>query len=368
MNRLRIVTSKITAASFQNRHHQLSQKFLTSVRQLQISAAMSSCEPGFPYHVHKVTVRQESMLTKGQIIDFDISVIDTHPGDKEKATVVGVHGIPGSGTDFEPCIQRLAESSVRFIGPTFPGFETSEIEPWKLYHLNYSSTACASLVLQVLDHLGIDRVSMVMTHSAGGWTGYNLAAQSHRVKSLCLLNPGGGRPHRTLRPPFVIHFMAWVMRIKSLHFLLMPLMELVYRLIGFRGVKGGDHLMVAQQLLSSQDFDHTIQHAAQIQEKQLPLLFAYTLNDKIIERDVYEEMLFKHLNVPRAQVTRVDAGRNQIPLCGSSVDQEPEQAWFAQGLQFERGGHIVHKAYCNIIMDHVARLLGRVEKGNTMCR
>ena len=38
-----------------------------------------------------------------------------------------------------------------------------------------------------------------------------------------------------------------------------------------------------------------------------------------------------------------------------------EMAWFVHGLQFERGGHIVHKAYSQIILDHILQLLAHIE-------
>ena len=41
-----------------------------------------------------------------------------------------------------------------------------------------------------------------------------------------------------------------------------------------------------------------------------------------------------------------------------------EVAWFARGLQFERGGHIVHKAYSQIILDRILQLLARAEGGH----
>ena len=73
------------------------------------------------YHVHKVAVTQESVKTPGQTIDLELSVIDTHPGDRERTTVVGLHGNPGWAVDFEPLIQQLSERNIRFIAPTFPG-------------------------------------------------------------------------------------------------------------------------------------------------------------------------------------------------------------------------------------------------------
>ncbi|XP_070200172.1 uncharacterized protein [Littorina saxatilis] len=200
-----------------------------------------------------------------------------------------------------------------------------------------------------------------MCHSAGSWVGYKMAAESELVNSLCLLNPTCARPHKSVRPQFVIHFVAWLMRQQSLHFALMPLLEKAYAQIGFSGVKAGDHLMVAQQIISNQNFEDTAQHAKQILEKQLPLLFAYALNDKIIEAPVSEDMLFDHLCVPKDSVMAVDTEGNQTPLSTVPSGQDDENRRFAQGLQFARGGHIVHKPHSHIILDRVLKLLAHVE-------
>ena len=73
------------------------------------------------YHFQSVGVSQESVLNPGQTIQFELPVIDTHPGDNERPVVLGVHGAPGLAADFEPLIRMLSERNVRFIAPTFPG-------------------------------------------------------------------------------------------------------------------------------------------------------------------------------------------------------------------------------------------------------
>lgn len=318
---------------------------------------------GISYHLHRVPVTQQSIVTPGQTVDFQLSVLDTHPGDTQHPIVVGIPGIPGWALDFEPLIQQLSDRNIRFIGPTFPGFQTSEVDPWKLYHLDYSSLGRQDIVEQILKHLGVNRVTMLMCHSAGAWVGYKMAAESDWVQSLCVFNPGCARPHKSLRPQWVIHGISRMMRMQSLHFFLMPFLEFAYSWIGFQGVKAGDHLMVSQQIVSSQNFEDTKVHAAKILQKRLPLLFAYSLNDKIIEVPVSEEMLFQHLHVPRHRVTCVDADKKQTQLEKKGVESSVDEVmpWAAYGLRFERGGHVVHKAYSDIIIDRVMQILSHVK-------
>lgn len=74
---------------------------------------------------HKITVTEKSTKKRGQFIKLEVSVIDTHPGETDRPTVVAVHGSPGSGMDFEPLISHLVESGVRFVAPTTPGMSFS---------------------------------------------------------------------------------------------------------------------------------------------------------------------------------------------------------------------------------------------------
>jgi hypothetical protein len=73
------------------------------------------------YHLHRVCVVQESILKPGEMIEMEVSVVDTHPHDNKLPVVVGIPGIPGWALDFEPLIEKLMDKNVRFIGPTFPG-------------------------------------------------------------------------------------------------------------------------------------------------------------------------------------------------------------------------------------------------------
>lgn len=45
------------------------------------------------------------------------------------------------------------------------------------------------------------RIDLLMSHSAGTWTGYKMAAEWECVKSACFLNPCGARPHKYIYIP-----------------------------------------------------------------------------------------------------------------------------------------------------------------------
>lgn len=91
-----------------------------------------------------------------------------------------LHGIPTSSQDWVPFLERTGG-----IAPDLIGFGRSS----KGGHLDYSLNGLASFVEDLLDELGVRRVSLV-AHQWGAAAGLVLAARRpERVERLVLLNP-----------------------------------------------------------------------------------------------------------------------------------------------------------------------------------
>lgn len=74
-------------------------------------------------YLQSVTIKEKSIKNPKEYIELKLSIVDTHPGKAGHGlpTIVGVHGIPGSGMDFDPLIRMLSDKGIRFVAPTFPG-------------------------------------------------------------------------------------------------------------------------------------------------------------------------------------------------------------------------------------------------------
>lgn len=106
-------------------------------------------------------------------------------GSNEPATIVLLHGSPGSKEDFRALVPQLARR-YRVIVPDLPGFgHSSHAIP------DYSIRAHADYVLQLLDQLQIKRVHVV-GFSMGGGVALNLIDRApERVASLVMLSSIG---------------------------------------------------------------------------------------------------------------------------------------------------------------------------------
>ena len=98
-----------------------------------------------------------------------------------RSTVLFLHGSPGSGHDFDLLLEQLP-ADLRLVVLDLPGFGDSEREV-----ADYSVEAHAGYALQLLDHLGVERVEVV-GFSMGGAVAIELAdAAPGRVDGLALV-------------------------------------------------------------------------------------------------------------------------------------------------------------------------------------
>ncbi|XP_071104437.1 uncharacterized protein [Haliotis cracherodii] len=302
---------------------------------------------------HKYQIVQKSVLDGDTDIECTVSVIDTHRGATDKPIVFGVHGLPGQGDDFEPLISQLHKRGVRVVAPTFPGFEGSLLETWQLNHFDFTTQGRARVVKTLLDTMDIHRVDMLLSHSAGAWVSYKVLAEWDMFKSAGLLSPVGARPHRVIRPHFIIKVLSALLRVEAGHSVALPLLSRIYNSVGFSGIKTGTHLVAAQHMVAGPQFHNVASHAQQIRRKKVPLFIAHSLSDKLLEWEIPFEVISKHLHIPQQNIVQYPdnsvAFKDALPAC---VDD-----WMVRVLLFERGGHIVHKPHCDIIVDQVLSIL-----------
>jgi pimeloyl-ACP methyl ester carboxylesterase len=118
------------------------------------------------------------------------------PGKPNGRTVVLLHGKNFSGHYWEPTTAALVNQGYRVVIPDQIGFgKSSKPEAYQ-----YSFSQLAVLTEQLLNHLRIDKVSLV-GHSMGGMLAARFTLQyPARVEKLALVNPIGLEDWKTLVP------------------------------------------------------------------------------------------------------------------------------------------------------------------------
>jgi pimeloyl-ACP methyl ester carboxylesterase len=141
----------------------------------------------------------------------------------EGPAVIFVHGLVGDFTHFEHVATRLVDRGFRVLGVDLPGCGDSHKR-----RESHSIAGYARDVLTLMDHLGLERASLV-GHSAGGAVVAEVAYRSPaRVDRLGLLSSAGLR--RYPRPTELLArtmIRPWL-REKTLERLALPLLDLVF--------------------------------------------------------------------------------------------------------------------------------------------
>ncbi|GMF46912.1 unnamed protein product [Phytophthora fragariaefolia] len=228
-------------------------------------------------------------------------------GHEDPATVVLVHGAPGSYNDFRHLIPVLENRShLRIIGLNLPGYANSKVAK-EHYLEDISALPTAGLALEAVKKLcvgqeGSDSVFLV-GHSFGAHTVINMAAlhaseraelstSNLNVRGMALLAPAGCRPHKVLRP----NESAMVVNILRkgnavVNALTPPFIKLIYtRLLGFPGDAPPGHYIAGLVRAGTTDFDVIREHVDMLRGFKLPTLVAWSLNDEFMEKEVPIEL------------------------------------------------------------------------------
>lgn len=125
--------------------------------------------------------------------------MDVKPDGKPKGVMMLLHGKNFTGAYWQQTIDFLVEQGYRVVVPDQVGFGLSTMPK----HYQYSFAQLAANSKALLEHLDIDRVT-VMGHSMGGMLATRFALQyPDDVRQLLLLNPIGLEDWRAKGVPYV---------------------------------------------------------------------------------------------------------------------------------------------------------------------
>lgn len=106
-------------------------------------------------------------------------------GDPEGMIVLGFHGVPGTRYMFRPTAASALRLGMRIIAPDRPGYGLSEPQPDRLLSDWLDDVAA------LLEHLSIDRFSLVGISGGAPFATITAAHYGDRVRALGLVSPMG---------------------------------------------------------------------------------------------------------------------------------------------------------------------------------
>lgn len=128
-----------------------------------------------------------SVAPAGEFLELNgLSIHYVHAGAGKGAPVVLLHGFGGWTRDWQATLPALGRQH-EVIALDLPGWGLSE----KPSDLDYSLEAQAHLVLDMLDHFGLDQVDLVGNSMGGGISIYIATQYPQRVRKLVLIDSVG---------------------------------------------------------------------------------------------------------------------------------------------------------------------------------
>ncbi|KAF4038644.1 Alpha/beta hydrolase [Phytophthora infestans] len=239
-----------------------------------------------------------------------IEYVDVEPQQSVSATVVCVHGAPGSFRDYRYLIPMLAEQQrgIRLIGVNLPGYMGSEVE--KAHYLKtVSALRAAEVVLQAIRQL-CGTIEMdggdifLVGHSFGAHTVINMAAMNEtlrvagddvntiRLRGIAVLAPAGCVPQRMVKE-IPIKMLVTLLRSRSTVVVRLATRFVKYlytELLGFPRRTPATSCVSAVIRAGTTKFPLIRTQVNFLKEMKMPVFVAWALDDVLVEPEIPEEL------------------------------------------------------------------------------
>jgi pimeloyl-ACP methyl ester carboxylesterase len=203
--------------------------------------------------------------------------------------VVLLHGLPGSARDFRYLAPQMPD--VRVIRINLPGFGGTARRGRRAWTLPERAT----LVIALLDHLGVNHFVLVGHSMGGAVAAAVVAACPARVHGLALLASPGFWQHASYRRSHV----RWVARVLALPGAQRVLRKPIRRAFiaaGFPRSLSDEHLHTTMFDAAMLDFTD---HARRLRGVQVPCLVAWTDDDPLVEASIGQALADQLPDGPR---------------------------------------------------------------------
>ncbi|KAG2784042.1 hypothetical protein PC129_g17292 [Phytophthora cactorum] len=231
-----------------------------------------------------------------------LEYVEVRPYAAKTATIVLVHGAPGSYRDFRYLIPLLAQQpGLRIIGINLPGCGDSVVEKAR-YVETVNALRTSEVVLEGVRQLCGTKEEQedvfLVGHSFGAHTVMNMAAlnatetQNVAIRGMALLTPAGCVPHKSLKlGPIAL----MVKMLKSENTWAVSaatyITKFVYtKLLRFPSNSPAELFVSAVIRTGTTDFDLIRDHAKLLGSLQTPTLVAWAKNDEHIQPEIPEEL------------------------------------------------------------------------------
>lgn len=273
-------------------------------------------------------------------VDYEVAYLDSgadwhYTKKKTSPVVLAVHGLPADHDDMLPVVSPLHNDGCRVIVVNLPGYQlTTPLRKDEEDLYSQSTADVTEFLLNFLTSLQIKKVDLVVAHSAGVLPSVVLSGMTDYIRSLLLICsfPGHKRP-RSSMPQLLWAYQVVIKMFSSPlgRRFVSPLVRAINRYsVNFRGEP--EHFVNTLKFVANINFDLLSTTALDGEIKGIPMVFAFSKNDKVMAFDENIEWA-KILGLEETQMDEYD---KEFKLCKEAGrDLDP----YRKGLIFHAGGH-----------------------------
>ncbi|XP_037506428.1 uncharacterized protein LOC119382690 [Rhipicephalus sanguineus] len=261
-------------------------------------------------------------------------------------TVLLLHGAPGSYRDFTQLVPFLDSQGVTVISPRWPDLRLS-YQTGTFWH---SAEEKTQLLTDFLKAINISKVDMLVAHSSAIYPTLNVMTRPGmpQVKAVALLAPAGHQLVRAIRP-------LPLMRAFAVHYT-NPRYQGFMRHLGIAIMKYTrnpikpnieDAIMSLQTMIFS-DYEEAGDKIKQVANSGIPLLIAFSENDRAINPEVIFNMV-DLIGTRNQDLWLYDADGKLVRKGSTSGSRKV--------MLFKKGGHYLFRRHPEVVNSAVMELL-----------
>ncbi|KAH9374033.1 hypothetical protein HPB48_005302 [Haemaphysalis longicornis] len=272
--------------------------------------------------------------------------------------VFALHGAPGSYREFDSLVPVLDAQGAAVVVPTMPDLEFS-MRTQSFWHSVEERT---DLIKKFLKTINVREIDMLVAHSSSMYPTLQLALNDPEIKvnSLVFIAPPGCRRITQLSPYWMMKTFDNWFRVPWLQNFLCNLAVHIVRVLGKPNNNQIKGTILSMITIRNARFDEAGPMVRELKRRGVPMLMLYGERDKLIDREVSEEMAAMmgvqpaHMHVFQgkddAEAVRVQTGK---------PDGNCEVVCFKQGT------HYAFKKYPGLFNDFTLEFWRRNKKSHT---
>ncbi|XP_054162346.1 uncharacterized protein LOC128960298 [Oppia nitens] len=289
-------------------------------------------------------------------LNVNVEYVDTKPNDRTgSATLVALHGCPGSYIDYTKLIENFGQH-YRVIIPNFPDFSLTN----ETNHFWHSGEEKSVFVTDFLQKLNVQQIDCLICHSSSIFAASYLWSKDNQyfnqidIKTLCLLSNPGPKWF-TIKGRLVSMFFTHLSRLRLIRQYLRSIWSRkMTKRLGFSNqIEDYDRLALLLSTYYLSQTQTVTKRLKKLIELKIPTLFIFSSKDKLFNKEIFYN-LFGILETDGNDFDIYEEHQNIL------IQKAREDNWI-KVIDIRSGGHYVFVTHHKLVHQYIEQLLEKVK-------